>query len=203
VLLAYSQVIAPFNGVVAQRLVNRGDLVQAATTTRTTPLFKVQRIDTIRVFCDVPENEVPHLRVGDRATVKPFGLAASPIVGTVTRFAFRLDAETRNMRTEIDLPNAEERLYPGMYAEVSLEMDQHPNVLTVPASAIGSDGNGTFVYTIKGDRVERVSVKVGIRDSGRVEVIQGLSEETAVVVIAKRAPPAGTVVQVSTVTEKS
>src|ERR1700724_1441269 len=69
-LLAYTQIVAPFDGVVARRLVNRGDLVQAATATRTTPsavsLFTVQRIDTIRVFCDVPENEVPHLRIGDR-----------------------------------------------------------------------------------------------------------------------------------------
>src|ERR1700748_1792349 len=55
-LLAYPQIVAPFDGVVARRLVNRGDLVQAATSTRTTPLFMVQRIDTIRVFCDVPEN---------------------------------------------------------------------------------------------------------------------------------------------------
>src|SRR6195256_6829484 len=54
-LLAYSEIVAPFDGVVARRLVNRGDLVQAATASRTTPLFTVQRIDIIRVFCDVPE----------------------------------------------------------------------------------------------------------------------------------------------------
>src|SRR3984893_9476874 len=70
-LLTYTQIVAPFDGVVARRQVNRGDLVQAATATRTTPsagsLFTVQRIDTIRVFCDVPENYVPHLQVGDPA----------------------------------------------------------------------------------------------------------------------------------------
>jgi RND family efflux transporter MFP subunit len=203
VLLGYNKITAPFDGLITQRLVNRGDLVQAATATRAGPLFKIARIDTIRVFCDVPENEVPHVRVGDRAIVKPFSLAASPIIGTITRFAFRLDPETRNMRTEIDLPNPDERLYPGMYAEVSLEMDQHKDVLTVPASAVGSDGNGSFVYTVKGDRIERAPIKLGIRDSGRVEVSQGLSDETAVVVIAKRAPPAGTAVQVSIVADKS
>src|SRR3954462_6902394 len=67
-LLAYTQIVAPFDGVVARRQVNRGDLVQAAAATRTTPsagsLFTLQRIDTIRVFCDVPENDVPHLRIG-------------------------------------------------------------------------------------------------------------------------------------------
>src|SRR6266516_2752706 len=152
-LLAYTRIVAPFDGVVARRLVNRGDLVQVATTaTRTTPsagsLFTVQRIDTIRVFCDVPENDVPHLHVGDPAIVKPSGFDGKPFAGTVTRFSRRLDPETRNMRTEIDLPNPDERLYPGMYAEVSLEMDQRLYSLTVPASAVGSDGDGNFVYTI-------------------------------------------------------
>jgi len=57
------------------------------------------------------------------------------------------------MRTEIDLPNAEERLYPGMYAEVSLEMNRRPDALTVPAAAVGSDGVGNFVYTITDNRI--------------------------------------------------
>jgi RND family efflux transporter MFP subunit len=194
-LLTYTQIVAPFDGVVARRQVNRGDLVQTASSTRTTPLFKVQRIDTIRVFCDVPANEVLNVRVGDRATVKVFGLSGEPIVGTITRFAYRLDPETRNMRTEIDLPNADERLYPGMYAEVSLELNRRQDVLAVPVTAIGSDGQGAFVFTVQDDRIERKAVKVGIRDNGRAEVIEGLSENAAVVVAARSAPAAGTVVK--------
>ena len=194
-LLTYTQIMAPFDGVVARRQVNRGDLVQAATSARTTPLFKLQRIDTIRVFCDVPENEVLHVRVGDRATVKIFGLNGEPVVGAVTRFAYRLDPETRNMRTEIDLPNADERFYPGMYAQVSLEINPRRDVLAVPVTAIGSDAQGAFVFTVEDDRVQRKAVKVGVRDNGRAEVIEGLSENAAVVVASKSAPGAGTVVK--------
>src|SRR5882724_3044782 len=194
-LLTYTQIVAPFDGVVARRQVNRGDLVQAATSTRTTPLFKLQRIDTIRVFCDVPENDALHIRVGDRATVKVFGLNGEPVIGAITRFAYRLDPETRNMRTEIDLPNADERLYPGLYAQVSLELDRRHDVLAVPVTAIGSDPQGTFVFTVKDDRIERKAVKVGVRDNGRAEFIEGLSENAAVVVAAKSAPAAGTVVK--------
>jgi hypothetical protein len=80
-LINYEQIVAPFDGVVARRLVNRGDLVQAATSTRTTPLFTVQRIDTIRVFSDVPENDVPDLHIGDPAIVKPYGLEGKTFVG--------------------------------------------------------------------------------------------------------------------------
>src|SRR5712671_179027 len=200
-LLAYTQIVAPFDGVVARRQVNRGDLVQAATATRTTPsagsLFTVQRIDTIRVFCDVPENDVPHLHVGDPAIVKPAGFDGKPFTGRVTRFSLRLDPETRNMRTEIDLSNPDERLYPGTYAEVSLEMNRRPDALTVPAAAVGSDGDGNFVYTITDNRITRLAIKSGITDNGRIEVTVGLSEATPVVATIKGVPPPGTAVSVA------
>ncbi len=206
-LLAYTQIVAPFDGVVARRFVNRGDLVQAATATRTTPsagsLFTVQRIDTIRVFCDVPENDVPHLHVGDPAIVKPAGFDGKPFIGKVTRFSLRLDPETRNMRTEIDLPNPEERLYPGTYAQVSLEMNRRPDALTVPTAAVGSDVDGNFVYTVTDNRITRLAVKTGLTDNGRIEVTAGLSEETAVVASTKGAPPLRTAVQPQMVRENS
>src|SRR5258706_3440609 len=192
-LLAYTQIVAPFDGVVARRVVNRGDLVQAATATRTTPsagsLFTVQRIDTIRVFCDVPENDVPHLHVGDPAIVKPAGLDGKPFIGKVTRFSLRLDPETRNMRTEIDLPNPKERLYPCTYAQVSLEMNRRPDALTVPTAAVGSDGDGNFVYTVTDNRITRLAVKTGLTDNGRIEVTAGLSAEIPVVTSTKGVPP--------------
>jgi RND family efflux transporter MFP subunit len=155
----------------------------------------VQRIDTIRVFCDVPENDVPRLHIGDPAIVKPSGFDGKPFIGKVTRFSLRLDPETRNMRTEIDLPNPDERLYPGTYAEVSLEMNRHPDALTVPAPAVGSDGDGSFVYTITDNRITRLAIKSGLIDNGRIEVTAGLSEETPVVTTIKTAPPPETVVQ--------
>jgi len=194
-LLAYTQIVAPFDGVVARRLVNRGDLVQPPTGTLMKPLFTVQRIDTIRVFCDVPENDVPQLHVGDPAIVKPIGFNGKPFIGKVTRASLRLDPGTRNMRTEIDLSNPEERLYPGMYAEVSLEMNRRPDALTIPAAAVGSDGDGNFVDAITDNRVTRLAIKTGLSDSGRIEVTGGLSEETPVVATIKGMPPAGTAVQ--------
>ena len=206
-LLAYTQIVAPFDGVVARRQVNRGDLVQAATATRTTPsagsLFTLQRIDTIRVFCDVPENDVPQLHVGDPAIVRPSGFDGKPFIGKVTRFSLRLDPETRNMRTEIDLPNPKEQLYPGTYAEVSLEMNRRPDVLTVPASAVGSDSDGNFVYTITDNRITRLAVKTGLIDSGRIEVTAGLSEEIPVVATTKGVPPLRTAVQIRMARENS
>ena len=89
-MLAYTRIVAPFDGVVSRRQVNRGNFVQAATIGLTTPLFTVQRVDTIRVFCNVPESDVAGLRVGLGASIKPYGWE-KPILGKVTRFEGRLD----------------------------------------------------------------------------------------------------------------
>ena len=107
------------------------------------------------------------------------------------------------MRTEIDWPNPEERLYPGAYAEVSLEMNRRPDALTVPTAAVGSDDDGNFVYTITDNRITRLAVKTGLTDSGRIEVTEGLSEETPVVASTKGVPPLRTAVQPQMVRENS
>jgi len=119
-LLQYDKIVAPFDGVVTRRLVNPGDLVQAATSTRTAPLFTLQKLDMVRVFADVPEASVAGIRPGLPADVKLYGPAGVTVHGTVTRIATALDPATRTMRVEIDLPNPGEKLLPGMYAQVTL-----------------------------------------------------------------------------------
>ncbi|MFI5377720.1 MAG: efflux RND transporter periplasmic adaptor subunit [Tepidisphaerales bacterium] len=131
-LQQYTRIVAPFDGVVTRRLVNRGDLVQAASASRTTPLFNVQSIDQVRIFCDVPESSAAAVTVGGRATVKVYGLGGQTIEGKVTRIATSLNPSTRTMRTEIDLPNPQEKLRPGMYAQVTLAL-QPPRVADAPA----------------------------------------------------------------------
>lgn len=119
-LLEYDKIVAPYDCVVTRRLVNPGDLVQAATSTRTAPLFTCQEIDVVRVFADVPEASAAAIRPGLPAEVKLYGESALTVRGTITRLATALDPATRTMRVEIDLPNPEEKLLPGMYAQVTL-----------------------------------------------------------------------------------
>lgn len=193
-MLGYSRIVAPFDGVVAQRQVNRGDFLQSASAGRSTPLFTVQRVDVIRVFCNVPESDVSHLRVGMRASVKPYGLE-KPIAGRVTRFAGRLDPATRNMRTEIDVPNPGGLLYPGMYAQVSLETDLHRNALTLPVSSVGTDPNGKFVYAVQQGRIVRQPVQIGMTEGDMVEVLSGLADNMDVTMVLQGSPPPGTTVK--------
>jgi len=120
-LLQYTRIVAPFSGVVTRRLVNPGDLVQAATASRTAPLFTVQQLDTVRVFAEVPEASATDVRPGRPVTVKLYQMPGHVVQGTVTRIASALDPATRTMRVEIDLPNPGGTFLPGMYAQVTIE----------------------------------------------------------------------------------
>ena len=125
-LLQYRIIVAPFDGVVTRRLVNPGDLVQAAVSTRTTPLFTIQQIDTVRVLADVPETSAMGIRRGLATEVTLYGASGITIHGSVTRIAAALDPATRTMRVEIDLPNPDGTLRPGMYAQVTLRLQPLP-----------------------------------------------------------------------------
>lgn len=127
-MLDYTRITAPFDGVIVRRQASPGDLVQAATASRTTPLFTAQQLDTVRVFCDVPELKAAGVAVGAAADVKVYGLDGQVVAGKVTRLANSLNPATRTMRVEIDLKNLAEALRPGMYAQVTLTLAPAPKV---------------------------------------------------------------------------
>jgi RND family efflux transporter MFP subunit len=138
-LLQYTKIVAPFDGVVTRRFINPGELVQSATSSRpTTPLFTCQQLNVVRVFADVPEASATTIRPGWPAQVRLYGPTGQTISGSVTRIAAALDSSTRTMRVEIDLPNDDEKLLPGMYAQVSFG----PAAAASEAPVVGRTFNG-------------------------------------------------------------
>ncbi len=119
-LLRYASITSPYDGVVTRRLVNRGDLVQAATATRTGPLFTVLAVHKVRIFCEVPQEQVGIVAKDTAAAIKISGIGGEAIAGRVTRMSGALDPTTRTLRVEIDLLNPGEKILPGMYAQVTL-----------------------------------------------------------------------------------
>jgi len=184
-LLQYAQIVAPFDGIVTQRLVDRGTLVQSATTNRTSPLFTVRRADLLRVSIEVPESDIEFVRPGCPVNVRPYGLNGVEIDATIARVAASLKVDTRTMRAEIDLPNGDERLMSGMYAQVVVEIDQRADALTVPASSLLTEGRETFVYTVTDNRAVRTPVRIGLDDGIRVQITDGLTDGTLIVVTGK------------------
>jgi multidrug efflux pump subunit AcrA (membrane-fusion protein) len=172
-VLEYAQIRAPFDGVVTTRPVDTGHFVQpsGSGTAGSGPLFIVVRTDPVRIFVDVPESDAVEVHAGTPARIRVQALRDEEFVGKVTRFSWVLDTQTRTLRTQIDLPNAEGRLRPGMYASAFLAVER-PGTWTLPASAVFVQDDQTTVVCAVGGKAHRVPVKVGVRQDGRIEVLR-------------------------------
>ncbi len=124
-LFDYSRITAPFSGIVTERYANLGTLVQAGTgsSTQAIPIVKLSQDDLFRLVIPVPESYVRYIQVGDPVDVRVPSLQRT-FPGKVARFSVDVQADTRTMHTEVDVPNPERVLLPGMYADADLHLDR-------------------------------------------------------------------------------
>ncbi len=176
----YANISAPINGIVTERFVDPGALIQAASSSRTqaAPLVSLSRVDRVRVVVDVPETGAAFVKRGTPAVIAVEGLDA--IAGKVARTAGALGAATRTLRAECDLPNPEGLLKPGMTARVTLELRRLEGAVTVPVEALRGEG----VYVVEDGEAVYREVITGLQVGGRVRIAQGLSTDDDVVVDA-------------------
>jgi RND family efflux transporter MFP subunit len=198
-LAEYARIKAPFDGIVTERFVDPGALIQAATgSANVSPIVTVARIDRVRTFVDIPEREVPFISTSNTATLVPSAFTDQTFAGHVTRFAGALNPATRTMRTEVDFDNPEGRLYPGMYGNLTLALDIHPEALTLPSAAVTTQKDGkSFVYVVTDGTAHQKSVRVGVDDGVRAEIISGLDGTEACIVAASGSITEGGAVQVT------
>lgn len=182
-LMDYARLRAPFTGIVTRRLVDRGALVQAATSSSgVSPVVVVARIDRVRVLVDVPEPDVPSIDRGDRAVLEIAALPGRLFPGEITRFAGALDPASRTMRTEVDFSNPDGALRPGMYGALAIDVEAHPAALTVPEGAVRREKRRAVVYVLDGERAVERAVTTGLSADERIEVVEGLGEDEPVIV---------------------
>jgi RND family efflux transporter MFP subunit len=126
--------------------------------------------------------EAPLVDPGDRAVVRVQSLRNQELVGTVTRTSGSLNTSNRSMRTEIDIPNQEGLLRSGMYATVTLRLEEHSDVLVLPITAIVRDGDETSCCCVASGQIQRKSIVLGLRSGNEVEVVSGLSGSESIVI---------------------
>jgi RND family efflux transporter MFP subunit len=169
----YAAVVAPFDGVITQRNVDVGNLVQGNATSGTL-MFEIMQVDVIRVFVYVPQDAAFGVKPGIKAVVRVPELPDREFAGTVTRIADALQSGTRTLLTEIDLPNPDGALAAGTYCTAELQIPRKTPSLSVPADAVIFNRDGMQVAVVNDGKAEirKVSVK---RDLGtRVEVASGI-----------------------------
>jgi RND family efflux transporter MFP subunit len=183
-LFDYSKITAPFAGVVTERYANLGTLVQAGTSssTQAIPIVKLSEDDLFRLVIPVPESYVRFIRIGDPVNVRVPSLNRT-FPGKVARFSVDVRSDTRTMHTEVDVPNPQHVLLPGLYAEAQLQFDSKENVPSIPVQALSHEGGKPSVFVVSPDgTLQRRDVEVGMQTSSDVEIVSGLNEGEQVVV---------------------
>jgi RND family efflux transporter MFP subunit len=169
----YAAVVAPFDGVITQRNVDLGSLVQGNATSGTF-MFEIMQEDVIRVWIYVPQDAAFGVAPGIDAVVRVPELPDREFPGTVTRMADALQSGTRTLLTEIDIPNPDGALTPGTYCTVELHIPRKTPSLSVPADALIFNRDGMQVAVVSNGEAEMRTVRVK-RDLGtRVEVDSGI-----------------------------
>jgi RND family efflux transporter MFP subunit len=186
-LVEYLTIEAPFDGTISERHAEIGAFAHAGGTAQARPLFTVVRTDIVRVFVDLPESDAPWANAGDVAMVRVPSLAGREFKGAVTRTSGALDPATRTLRTEIDVPNADGPLRPGMYAQVTLQLDERADVWVVPAAAVATLENGTCSFAVENGKAIRKPVVPGLQAGGEIEIASGLTGSERLVLLGKGA----------------
>ncbi len=178
-LFGYAKIVAPFDGIVIRRNVNAGDLTQPGADQP--PLFIVAQSDILTIRVDVPEAFAVAVNPGDRVLVKLKEIKGKTIEEKVTRTSWAVDTKVRTLRVEIDIPNPDTNLLPGLYVYATVVADEHKDVLTVPTTAIITETEKTFCVVVVDGKAARRPIEVGLSDGTLAEVVSGLNGAEAVV----------------------
>src|SRR5438034_2278272 len=178
----FQQILAPFAGKIAARNIDVGTLVTAGTGNSGTPLFSLVQSDVLRVYVYAPQENAPSIHEGLAAKIVLQEYPGQEFDGKVTRTAGALDPQSRTMQVEIQVPNNEGKLFAGMYGQVKFLLANENAPIVVPANTFLFRAEGPQVATVGNDnRIHWQSIRVG-RDFGdRLEVLDGLKENTKVV----------------------
>lgn len=176
-LASYTNIVAPFDGVVTHRSLDPGALVEERSD-----VLRVSDNYHLRLDLWVSVDYVKDIRVGDNVDVIVESLGGKKYTGTIARATWRVNDDTRTMMTEIEVANPTLELVPGMYASASLKVEKRAQTLAVPVEAVPPGPNPT-VYVVNGqNEVEARRVTLGLETPTRFEVLDGLKEGELVII---------------------
>jgi RND family efflux transporter MFP subunit len=178
----YATITAPFSGVVTMRYADTGALIPAGTAEGLSQaVVRLAQSDVLRLRMPVPERDVPLVHVGSVVSVH-VQATGQQFPGTVVRFTRDVSNSTRTMLTEVDVKNPELTLTPGMYADVTFNLEQKNNALIVPVSAVIQGDQPSVMLVDASNQVMKRRVVLGISGSNSQEITSGLQSGDRVIV---------------------
>lgn len=196
--LGNASVTAPISGVVSERQVSPGDVVQPGAA-----LFTVVDPSSMRLEASVPADQLALVRVGVPVSFTITGYPDREFLGRVTRVNPTADPATRQVRIYVSIPNAGRTLVGGLFANGRIAATAH-NGIAAPVSAVDMRGTVPTVVRIKNGKADRVQVQLGIRDEGseRIEILSGIQAGDTLLLGAAQGITPGTPVRVSNPNDK-
>jgi RND family efflux transporter MFP subunit len=179
---SFEKVIAPFNGVITQRLTDIGNLVNAGNGGTGFQLFRIAKIDVVRTFVTVPETYSQQIVNGMKATLAVTSLANQQFTGAVIRNNHSIDLASHTLLVEIDVPNPTGKLMPGAYAEVHMHVPVPVRSLVVPSGSVLYQAAGPQIAVVKqNSQVELRKVGLGRDFGSTIEVTSGLNASDSMI----------------------
>jgi len=174
-MVAFERVLAPFDGVITERNVERGDLVTAAGGTGQSRLFSIAQADVLRIQTQVPQAYASDVQIGQTVQVEVKGSAAKSVLGKVARSANALNQQSRTLLTEVQIDNRGGLLFPGMFAEVKFSLPRRRQLVLIPADTLLVNNDGQRVALAgKDGKVHYRHIEIGRDLGGEIEVVNGL-----------------------------
>ncbi len=169
----YKDITAPFDGIVTARYVDPGALIpQATTSANGIPIISVATLSPLRVYADVPQSLALWVKNGDPATITSYELVGKQFKGDVIRHPDALDTASRTMLVEVDLPNKDHALLPGMYAKLDITVSAAQSGNMVRDDALVFRDGKVFVPVVRDGHLRLAQVKLGY-DNGQTVVVEG------------------------------
>jgi RND family efflux transporter MFP subunit len=181
-LFNYTRIIAPFDGVVTARYADPGAMIQAGSSSPT--LIRLSQNQRLRLDFPVSVSYAQYIKPGDSVEILLDG-SSRPLTAPISRSSRRISSSTRTMDTEVEVPNSDLKLIPGMYATVVLHLEKRLNALALPVEAVSGAG-APMVYRVNsGGELEERPVKLGIESPQYYEILSGLEAGDLVVIGSK------------------
>lgn len=167
---------APFDGVVAERMVSQGQFVAVQA-----PVMRLVRLHPLRLTAEIPEKFGPAVRVGQVISLRTDAFPDTPVEGRVTRISPDVNLKSRAFSIEADVPNPDGALKPGTFARVRVATSHVDRALVVPFTAVQTRYGTSVVFTVRDDKLASTEVKLGDRLGTRVEIVEGLQAGVTIV----------------------
>ncbi|WP_405222123.1 efflux RND transporter periplasmic adaptor subunit [Lentisalinibacter sediminis] len=177
---SYTEIRAPIDGVVAERLVKVGNTISANT-----PMFRVTDLEPIVSYLHVPEKEFGKIEQGQPVFITIDALPGERFRGEVERISPVVDAGTGTFKVTVEVDEEDTALKPGMFGRLDIVYDSRPARLLVPRPAVVETESGPAVYVVRDGVVERRPVQTGIAWQNRMEIVSGVEESEQVVVVGQ------------------